>query len=487
MNVNDKNIKMTFYGGANEIGGNKVLLEDFQKDVKVFIDFGVNVKKLARYKTNRGNPSTVNELIKDKFFPSEDKLPIENFYSQHFIFEPGQRFIEKVNECRGKQDPPCNCDGIFISHAHMDHYYGLSFVNRNIPIYTGLMTKSIIEAKSKSSPSNFENFYYGLDWQCFRTGVNKVIKGMEVIPVHVDHSIPAAYGFIFCTSEGLVIYTGDFRMHGPLSNMTDDFIEKVKECTLNKSNNQVYALICEGTFIHKGSIESEEDVKKQLETLFESITFDYFVVKYNRTDWDRFRTFVNIAKKFNWKYIISERDAYFYHILNQDPNHDTMRDPNLLNDDNILILLDESREDRLFKWQRELRTTFIHNGKKGRLYKQADLLKIESKFFLYYTALQEPLYQTLPHHLTGAFISSDIDPYAEEKFDNTRELANLLRNLGLPGYRIQASGHAKPHDIYNFVKEINPKYLYPIHTKYAQLFKALFKNTDIKVILPKNV
>jgi len=482
MRTIDKNIKLTFYGGANEIGGNKVLLEDFQKNVKVFIDFGVNVDKLSRHKQKFGNPLTINELIINGFLPSVNNLPIENLYSLNFIFEQGQRFLEKINECKGKNDPPCNCDGIFISHAHLDHYYGLSFVNRNIPIYTGLMTKSIIEANSKSSPSSFENFYYGLDWQCFRTGVNKYIKHMEVIPVHVDHSIPAAYGFIFCTSEGLVIYTGDFRMHGPLRSMTDDFIEKIKGCT---SNSQVHSLICEGTFIHKGSIESEEDVKHQLESLFERITFDYLIVKYNRTNWDRFRTFVNIAKKFDWKYIISERDAYFYHILNQDPNHDTMRDPNILNDDHILILLQENHDDKLFKWQRELRNIFIENNKDGRLYNQKDLKNIHSKFFMYYTTIQEPLSLSLPKSLTGAFISSDIDPYAEEKFDDDKYLSTSLRNLGLPAYRIQASGHAKPHDIYNFVKEISPKYLYPIHTKHAKLFKALFKNTNIKVILPK--
>jgi len=483
LTVIDNNIKLTFYGGANEIGGNKVLLEDLQQDVKVFIDFGVNIKKLSKYKNNFSPPATLNELIDNKFLPSQSKLPIQNLYSQNFIYEPGQRFLDKVNECKGKKDPPCDCDGIFISHAHIDHYYGLSFVNRNIPIYTGLMTRSIIEANSKSSPSSFENFYYGLDWQCFRTGVNKYIKGMEVIPVHVDHSIPAAYGFIFCTSAGLVIYTGDFRIHGPLSDMTEDLIEKIEACS---SDNQVLALICEGTFIHKGSIESEANVKTQLETLIESITFDYLIVKYNRTDWDRFRTFVNIAKKFGWNYIISERDAYFYHILNQDPNHDTMRDPNLLNDDNILILLDENPGGKLFKWQSEIRSVFKDNDKEERLCKQKDLGKLESKFFLYYTTLQEPLKLSLPLDLVGAFISSDIDPYAEEKFDNSRELAKNLRRLGLPSYRVQASGHAKPHDIYNFVKKVNPKYLYPIHTENARIFKHLFKNTKIHVILESN-
>jgi len=33
---------LTFYGGVNEIGGNKILLED--KDTKVFLDFGKEFK-----------------------------------------------------------------------------------------------------------------------------------------------------------------------------------------------------------------------------------------------------------------------------------------------------------------------------------------------------------------------------------------------------------------------------------------------------------
>ena len=31
-------LSLTFYGGANEIGGNKILLEE--KDAKVYFDFG---------------------------------------------------------------------------------------------------------------------------------------------------------------------------------------------------------------------------------------------------------------------------------------------------------------------------------------------------------------------------------------------------------------------------------------------------------------
>ncbi len=489
MDDTENKVSLTYFGGANEIGGNKVLLEDFKYDVKIFLDFGVNARKLYDYKREHGNPSTIEELIEIDLMPSEEIVSIDNLYTWHYFLKEGQYYTKKVAECKGKVDPPSNLDGIFISHAHKDHYYGIPFVNRNVPIHAGEITEKIINAYSKSSAVSFENFYYGINWRSFRTGDIIDIKGMKIHPVHVDHSIPAAYGFIISTSAGLIVYPGDFRMHGPLKSMTDDLIEKVKQLSLNEEkihgNSKVMALICEGTFIHKGSIESEARVKDQLEVLFNDIVFDYFVVKYHRADWDRFRTLVNIAKNHGWKYIISEKDAYFYYVLNQDSQHETMRDPDLIKDDNILILKQKNRNNKLYHWQKEIRQIFERKEKKWRLKNLDDLKEIKSNFFLFYTNLQDPLEEFLPLHLTGAFLASDIDPYAEERYDNTRSLENKLRNLGLPSYRIHASGHAKTHDIYKFVKEIEPQHLLPIHTRYSGLFKKLFKNTDINVIVPK--
>ncbi len=71
-----------------------------------------------------------------------------------------------------------------------------------------------------TKPSIANNFN-GLNWQKFRTGDIIKIKGMIVIPFHIDHSVPGAYGFMIYTSVGPVVYTGDFRRHGPLSNMTE--------------------------------------------------------------------------------------------------------------------------------------------------------------------------------------------------------------------------------------------------------------------------
>lgn len=52
---------LTFYGGVNEIGGNKILLED--KDTKVFLDFGKSFSRRASYFEEYLNPRTSNGIV----------------------------------------------------------------------------------------------------------------------------------------------------------------------------------------------------------------------------------------------------------------------------------------------------------------------------------------------------------------------------------------------------------------------------------------
>ena len=63
---------------------------------------------------------------------------------------------------------------------------------------------------------------------------------IEVEPIYVDHSIPAAYGFLAHTFEGTVAYTSDLRMHGARKDLTDDFVKEATE-------SEPVALVCEGT------------------------------------------------------------------------------------------------------------------------------------------------------------------------------------------------------------------------------------------------
>jgi mRNA degradation ribonuclease J1/J2 len=58
---------LTFYGGVNEIGGNKILLED--KDTRVFLDFGKGFTRRAKFFEEYINPRVANGI--------EDFLTIE--------------------------------------------------------------------------------------------------------------------------------------------------------------------------------------------------------------------------------------------------------------------------------------------------------------------------------------------------------------------------------------------------------------------------
>src|SRR5256712_7797904 len=61
-------------------------------------------------------------------------------------------------------------------------------------------------------------------YQTFRSGQTKTVDGLDVEPIHVDHSAPAAYGYLVHTSVGTIAYTGDLRHHGPKKVLTEDFI-----------------------------------------------------------------------------------------------------------------------------------------------------------------------------------------------------------------------------------------------------------------------
>ncbi|HEY4657525.1 MAG TPA: MBL fold metallo-hydrolase, partial [Candidatus Bathyarchaeia archaeon] len=211
-------MSVSFYGGAGEVGGNKILVED--RGSKLLLDFGMNLSERARF-------------FSEPFLSPRDELG---------MIELG---ILPGIDGLYRGDGEAAVDGVVLSHSHIDHSMCVSLLNRRIPVYCGETTRMIMEALSTVRPAGFENDLEGVEFRTFRTGDRVKVGALEVEPVHVDHSVPGAYGFVVHTSEGALAYSGDFRAHGPKASMTWGFAGRAAE-----AGAEVF--LCEGTNLVRG-------------------------------------------------------------------------------------------------------------------------------------------------------------------------------------------------------------------------------------------
>ena len=324
-------VSITVYGGAGEIGGNKILLED--KDAKIYLDFGEEFDFGEGFFYEWLQPRSANGLEVYFEFGMVPKIP--KLYSRKMLERTDLKY----------QEP--DVDAVIISHNHSDHTGHLKFLEKSIPIYMGHGTHVLMETYRHLYPQ-FAVIDGGSNVKHFRSGKKFKVKHLELTPIHVDHSVPGAYGFIIKTSKGNIVYTGDFRVQGPRADMTREFIKEAKK-------SKPYALICEGTRMEKEpeheylEKEVEEKVSKIL-SKSKGMVFCHF----SMSNVDRFMSFYKATVKNKRKLIISTRHAYI--IQNLREKIPVL--PDVFNDKNILVYFRPCRsctfiDKDYYVWERE--------------------------------------------------------------------------------------------------------------------------------------
>ena len=159
-------VKLIFYGGVNEIGGNKILLE--HKDTRVFFDFGQSFNFGSKYFTGWLLPRALNGL--GDYFEF-DLLPrIKGLYAEKLLLNTDLEYHE----------PSVNA--VFLSHVHFDHVGHLPFLDPQIPVYLGAGAKLFLDVMEKTS----QHYDFGVHpYRLFRTGDRILIGDFIVEPVHV--------------------------------------------------------------------------------------------------------------------------------------------------------------------------------------------------------------------------------------------------------------------------------------------------------------
>jgi len=440
---------LTFYGGINEIGGNKILLED--KDTRVFLDFGMSFNGESKFFSGYLTPRGVNGAGDYLEF---DLLPrLRGLYACDMIKNTNIRYEEP------------RIDAVFLSHPHMDHVGYLAFIDENIPVYCGECTKTIMDAMQESGRINLGEHKF----RTFRTGKKFRLDGLEIEPVHVDHSVPGAYGFVVHTSEGSIVYSGDYRLHGPMAKMTNEFADKAAE-------SEPIVLISEGTRIcpeESQMIHSEARVKDESNAIVAKASKLVVVAFYSR-DVDRFKTFYEIAKNNDRKFVIPLKLAHLLSKLKSDP---VLKIPDVMKDEDILFYkkrkkTGEFAESDYYAWERPflekaVNYEYVHENE-SRLLFNLDLVS--------FTELID-----VKPSVGGHFVHSMSEPFSEEDI-GADVMNNWLRHFGMSFHQIHASGHCPSKDLIQIVNRIQPRRLIPVHTEHPALFKDLFKRLDVVIV-----
>ncbi|MFQ5919235.1 MAG: MBL fold metallo-hydrolase [Thermoplasmata archaeon] len=440
--------QITAHGGIAQIGGNKILVED--QDARVFLDMGQTFHLL------------------DDFFVDPWLMPRKRFGLKDYLslgLMPRIPGLYAKGQLRGSNldyEPPA-FDGIFISHCHFDHIFHLQFVDPDIPVYLGETAKIIIEAWEATS-SRIDLGTH--DYRPFRTGDTVQVHGLEVEPIHVDHSVPGAYGFVVHTSGGAIVYTGDLRRHGPHGEMTDDFLEAA---TAAKPT----ALVTEGTRMAPTETRkdfSEQEVQQKSAEVIANAGDRLVTATFYPRDIDRMRTMYLAATESDREFIASSRTAFLIRALERDAG---LHFPHVFRDYAAKAYFRELAKRP--KWEAKLKDELGDRAVDAAYVRDHENETVLQLDFSHITELVD----VDPVH-GGEFIHSKSEPFEEDDLED-RVLRQWLERFGLRHRQLHASGHLSRGELETMVREVNAGQVIPVHTEYPELFLGLAG----KVTLPE--
>jgi len=443
--------KLTFYGGVSEIGGNKILLED--RDARIWLDMGASFD--------------LGEAYFVEFLVPRDRFGLRDYFAVDLLPRiQGLYSADALDPTDMPWEPPA-FSAIFITHVHYDHTQHLRWVDPNIPVHLGEGARTILE--SLDTTARQPNLRLGAHaYDTFRSGQGTTVDGVEVEPIHVDHSAPAAYGYIVHTSEGAIAYTGDLRHHGPMKRLTEDFIAAAAKA-------KPIALITEGTRVTPDDPReslTEADVKAGALRLLADRRDKAALVTFPPRDVDRIRTFFETAREVGRRFVVNGKTAHLLLTLRKDTR---IQVPDVTKEAD-LVLYDRQMK-KIDPWERDLQTMM-----KDRVVTAQDIARRPGEYLVQLDFWHLPELVDLKPPPGSPFIHSKSEPFEEDDV-NDAVLESWLTRFGLVRHQLHASGHLSEREVGEMLEAIAPKVVIPVHTEHPDRFTRLARH----VIQPQRV
>jgi ribonuclease J len=466
-------MEIKFYGGVEEIGGNRILVEDGAS--RFFLDYGMSFSKHQKFFEEYLKPRYASAGLKD----------LLRLRLIHYLPGIYRSDLLRLMGTEPHREP--SLDALLLSHIHLDHSALISLLDERIPIVCSEITqtyaKALLEVGTRGLETEIYNFKrrplfntrddpVDRNFLLHRSGKEMKIGNISVTPCEVDHSVLGATAYILRTSGGTIVYTGDLRFHGRLADASEKFAE-----TAAKAEPDI--MLCEGTRIDETENASEEFVQENAVRTIQN-SKGLVIADFAFRDLTRLTTFYSIAKDTDRKLVISKRDAYLMEALSKASDLPfQLPSPK---DKTILIYIDRkgtgTYSDRDYdKWERQYLEA-SNAIRAEQVHEEQEHLLIHLTFF----DINELV--DIDPSPNVAYVHSASEPHNEEQVIDEQRLNNWLDYFQVKKYHYHASGHASGTDIRRLVEQVNPKVLMPIHTEHKDLFRQFHNNVKMPSLEP---
>jgi ribonuclease J len=359
--------KLTFYGGVDEVGGNKILLQT--EDGSVLLDFGRRMGEYGRFFSEflqARSKNALRDMLRLGILPKIDGIYTPHLVDMTVLFEntavSGKFPLDKALDYWKTTDVcPCNSespgvDCVFVSHAHFDHIQEVSFLDPCIPVYCTEKTKVLAKAMTDISVSGVDDQYYKISkkvtiklqeegfktlcpgecacteeketehpvvedpktrfkftydiapqYRPFNTASEGQIKGIKYKLIPVGHSVPGACSVLLTLpNRKRILYTGDVRFHGAGEVSIDDYVRSI--------DGSVDVLITEGTRVGSDEVLTEAEVGREISADIGSVE-GLVLINFGWKDLTRFHTVFQAAIQNGRTLVISPKLAYLLYEM----------------------------------------------------------------------------------------------------------------------------------------------------------------------------
>ena len=423
-------MQIIIHRGTLEIGG--ICIEIVHGDDRIVIDIGMPLVKPdgKPFGQNEIEGLSAEDLVKRKILPN-----VPGLYPH---------------------DHRRTLGGLFLSHAHMDHFGFYRYLREDIHLYLGEGTRRLIKMSALLSKEKIID----LPYTTLRDRVPILIGSIRVTPYLVDHSAFDSYAFLIEAEGKRVIYTGDFRSHGRKPRALSRF--------LREAPKEVDALILEGTVIgsdRSGTPEPETGIEEKfIQTIRESKGYVFAFISSQNID--RLVSLYKAAVKTDRLLVV---DIYTANILAGLKDLANIPFPSK-GFPKVRVyfaariarkLAEKNIQEYLYRFQPFKITADEIASQQNRV-----LMVIKSSMIDAMNRLPGINGSTLIYSLWGGYLK---EPSMERFVRFIKE--NRIRMV-----HHHTSGHADVETLQRVVKELKPITVIPIHTFHPEQYTGLFPN-----------